>query len=360
MDAAEPPRIVFESPALCREGDRAEALLRQALQPARAPSPGWVVSMRVERASPKALRAEGEIVDPSGASIAQRTIAATSVDCAGLVRAVGVWASLVLDAEVRHARSAPAEAQAEGSHGAGTKGVGASGGASGSGAGAKGDSAVDPSDDPDHESSGAVSGLGAAPTGSETPGAWPAPAANEPASAEHDWYLHHEDGRSFELGAGVFLMTGTGGGALAGPSAFAVIEAGHGLFLRPSVAYGESLTSLPPSDVSRSTWGAARLDGCLRLPGLYASHHGMQLDVCAGTDLGYTTIEANGTTTLPYFDLGPSFDLRGELGSRLSAVLRLVAGVNLVRGSFHDLSGALEQPPLAGGRLELAFSWDVR
>jgi hypothetical protein len=59
-------------------------------------------------------------------------------------------------------------------------------------------------------------------------------------------------------------------------------------------------------------------------------------------------------------DLGPSLNLRGELGSRLSAVLRVVAGINIVRQSFVDLSGAREDPPLAGGRLELAFSWDVR
>ena len=65
-------------------------------------------------------------------------------------------------------------------------------------------------------------------------------------------------------------------------------------------------------------------------------------------------------TTLPYLDLGPSIGLRGELGSRLSAVLRVVAGVNLLRSSFVDLSGASELPPLAEGRLELAFSWDMR
>ncbi|MGH7294231.1 MAG: hypothetical protein ACRELB_04835, partial [Polyangiaceae bacterium] len=174
-------------------------------------------------------------------------------------------------------------------------------------------------------------------------------------------YLHHDSERSLEAGAGVFVMTGTGGGALAGPSAFLVVEAGHGLFLRPSVAFGQSLTSLPPSDVSSSTWSAARFDTCLRLPGLYTKNHGMQLDLCGGADIGFTRVQtAAMTTTLPYLDLGPSIDLRGELASRLSAVLRVVAGVNLVRTSFVDLSGASELPPLAEGRLELAFSWDLR
>jgi hypothetical protein len=363
VDAAEPPRIVFESPALCREGDRAEVLLRQALQPARAPGPGWVVSMRVERATPRALRAEGEIVDPSGAPVAQRSIAATSVDCSGLVRAVGVWASLVLDAEVRRAKSAPTDAQADtGRTGASRGAVGGSSrgsvGGGGGGGGAGGGEAPGSSDP--SGSDAASDDLGPSPGPADGAGAWPAPAAGEPPSPEHDWYLHHEDKRALELGAGVFLMTGTGGGALAGPSAFMVIEAGHGVFLRPAVAYGDSLTSLPPSAVTRSTWGAARFDSCLRLPGLYASRHGMQLDVCGGSDVGYTTIQANATTTLPYFDLGPSVDLRGELGSRLSAVLRVVAGVNVLRPSFVDLSGSPEHPPVASGRLELAFSWDVR
>jgi hypothetical protein len=86
----------------------------------------------------------------------------------------------------------------------------------------------------------------------------------------------------------------------------------------------------------------------------------MQLDLCGGTDLGATTIEAGSGTTLPYVNLGPSLDMRGELGSRLSAVLRVVAGINLLRDSFVDLSGAREAPPIAAGRLELAFSWDVR
>jgi hypothetical protein len=354
LDAAEPPRIVFESPALCRESDRAEDLLRRALVPGLAPGPGWVVSMRVERADARAVRAQGEILDADGVEVAERTIAATSTGCAGLARAVGVWASLVLDSELRRARAAAAEAQPD-THA--SRGVAAGRLAALAGGGEP----TPPAPDEPAHADGAASGPGEPAARREAPvGGWPAPAENEKPSPEHDWYLHHDEGRALEVGFGVFLMTGPGGGALAGPAAFTIIEAGHGLFLRPSVAYGESLTSLPPSDVKRSTWGAARFDTCLRLPGLYTRHHGMQLDACAGTDLGYTTIEANGGTTLPYLDLGPSIDLRGELGSSLSAVLRVVAGINVLRGSFMDLSGNEERAPIAGGRIELAFSWDVR
>ncbi len=91
MDAAEPPRIVFETPVPCSEGDRAEVLFRRTLLPARAPGPGWVVTMRVDRTGAKGLRAQGEISDGAGAPVAHRTIAATASDCSGLARAVGVW-----------------------------------------------------------------------------------------------------------------------------------------------------------------------------------------------------------------------------------------------------------------------------
>jgi hypothetical protein len=338
VDAAEPPRIVFESPAQCRESDHAEELLRRALAPARAPGRSWSVAMRVQPTATKGLRAEGEITDGDGVSVARRSIAATTPDCGGLARAVGVWASLVLDAEVRKAR-APATAS------------GASGGDA-----PGGDPAADGSEP--HEVGSGVVGMGAGPAEPVT--AWPAPAVSEKPSPEHDWYLHHDEGRSLELGAGVFLMTGAGGGAIAGPTAFVVIEAGHGLFLRPSLAFGESLTSLPPSDVKASTWTAARFDTCLRMPGLYTRHHGMQLDLCAGTDVGTTAIDSGTVTSLPYWDVGPSINLRGELGSRLSAVLRAVAGLNILRESFTDLSGNREQVPIGNVRLELAFSWDVR
>ena len=226
--------------------------------------------------------------------------------------------------------------------GGGSGGSGGNGGPPASGGGATADGAR-----------GAVGGA-------EPVAAWPAPALEEKASPEHDWYLHHDEGRALELGAGLFLMTGAGGGAIAGPTAFVVVEAGHGLFLRPSVAFGESLTSLPPSDVKASTWGAGRFDTCLRMPGLYTRHHGMQLDVCGGTDIGATSIQSTNSTTLPYWDVGPSINLRGELGGRLSAVLRAAAGANILRGAFKDQNGDTEQVPIGNVRLELAFSWDVR
>jgi hypothetical protein len=305
---------------------------------------------RLETVGGKSLRAQGEITDGDGVSVAHRSIAGTTADCGGLARAMGVWASLVLDAELRKARGVPAAAALADSRSQVASALAhGSGGAGGEtpGGDATGDAPAA------HEA-----GMGAGPA--EPVAAWPAPAITEKASPEHDWYLHHDEGRALELGAGAFLMTGAGGGAVAGPTAFVVIEAGNGLFLRPSVAFGESLTSLPPSDVKASTWAAGRFDACLRMPGLYTRHHGMQLDLCAGTDVGMTAIDSGTVTTLPYWDVGPSVNLRGELGSRLSAVLRVAAGFNILRDSFYDLNNDREQVPIGNVRLELAFSWDVR
>jgi hypothetical protein len=316
VDSTEPPRIVFQVPAECRDGERAEAALRAGLANARAPSSGWTLSLRVERADRASpLRAAADLNDASGVRVAHREVSEPTAECSGLTRAIGVWAGLVLDSEVQKASALTSEP---------------------------------------------VPSIAAAAPSAQTTG-WPAPATPEPATPEHDWYLHHDrdDGRSLEFGAGVFLMSGSGGGALAGPVAFAVIESGHGVFLRPSLAFGQTLTSIPPSDVHSATWGAGRFDACLRLPGLYSAHHGMQLDLCGGLDGGVTHIDSLSATNLPYVAVGPSIDLRGELGGRLSAVLRVVATMDVWRGSYVDLNGATEQTPLAVARLELGFSWDV-
>lgn len=393
MDSAEPPRIVYESPDPCHEGERVEQTLRRALTPALAPGRGWVVSLRIEHAEGKSFRAQGEIIDATGAPVAHRAIAGatTGGDCSGLAKAVGVWAQLVLDAEVRRssvaamaqpgsamagrdARSArssgsstsprtgggAARAPGDGSSGGTTAGGTSAGGSDDAGDGAGGGNGVGAGigDGGDAVEPGAPVTVAEA-TGE---GVWPAPAINEKPSPEHDWYLHHDEARTLEIGAGVFLMNGTAGGALAGPTAFVVVEAGHGIFLRPSLALGQTLTSIPATAVTSATWAAARFDGCLRLPGLYTRRHGMQLDLCAGSDIGFTVLQVDPTnsTTLPYVDVGPSIGMRGELGSRLSAVLRVVGGVNLLRQSFVDQSGSGQQPPLAEARIELAASWDVR
>lgn len=322
VDTTEPPRIVFEAPPQCRDGEGAGLALRSGLSSARAPTSGWILTLRIERAVEPAgprLRATSDLSDGNGTRVAHRELSETASECSGLARAVGVWAGLVLDAEVEKAKALTSEPV---------------------------------------PSIAAAAAEGSA--GTTVSSGWPPPAEPEPATPEHDWYLHHEDSRSLELGAGVFLMSGSGGGALAGPVVFGVIESGHGIYLRPSLAFGQTLTSIPPSNVRSATWGAGRFDGCLRLPGLYSQHHGMQLDLCAGADVGMTHVQAVTGTDMPYLAVGPSLDLRGELGGRLAALLRVVAALDTLRGSYVDNSGATEQAPLVSARLEAAFSWDVR
>jgi hypothetical protein len=198
---------------------------------------------------------------------------------------------------------------------------------------------------------------------------WPAPALLEKPLPEQNWYLHHEEARTLELGLGTFLMTGTGADAMAGATAFMIAEADKGLFLRPSVAVGQSVTSPASAGLDvHATFAAARFDGCLRLPGLYTQHRGIQLDTCAGLDLGFTHFQAappaSGSPprdeTLPYLSLGPSLELRGELGGNLAAALRGMVGANLVRGGFDDASGTHIETPPWSGRVELALSWRLR
>ena len=313
MDAAEPPRIVVDSRASCTGAEKAGELLRAALATSRAPGHAWTVKMTVQPSpapAVDALRAEGEILDDSGTRVADRVLSVPASvpagDCGGLARAVGVWASMVLEQEV-------------------TRG---------------------------HDPASAAT-LRAADSQSNDV-LWPAPARFEKPPAEGDWYLHHDDSRDLELGVAGFLMAGAGAGAMAGASPFAILEAGHGIFLRPSLGVGEALPALNTPPVLHALWVAARFDTCLRLPGLYTRNQGIQLDVCAGGDVGMLD-DVTHDLLIPYVSLGPSIDLRGELGSHLSATIRGVAGVNVT--SQND--GAISQP-LWSGRLELAFSWKVK
>jgi hypothetical protein len=253
------------------------------------------------------LTAQGEIDDDSGLRIAERSLSAPTGDCEGLARAVGVWASLVLEQEAKRDRTPLNLAALQ---------------------------VTDPQ---------------------STDVLWPAPQALEQAPAERDWYLHHDDNaRDVEVGAAGLLMSGAGAGAMAGVSPYVAFETGHGVFLRPSIAFAEAVTALNTPPVTRAVWADFRFDACLRLPGLYTRNQGIQLDVCGGADVG-ALLDDTDNRTVPYISLGPSIDLRGELGSLLSATLRGVTGVNL-----RTDSDWVTYQPLWSGRLELAFSWKVR
>jgi len=320
VDVAEPPRIVFENPTRCTDGRRAEELLRQVLAQARAPGSAWLVTMRIDSHKPGALEASGEITDDAGTTVGHRVVSGKGTDCGGLARAIGVWASLVLDAEVHRPRPVPPSDQP---------------------------SPSTPERDDDTEAdSGPAPGAkprSTATADAQSNAAWPPPLPPGEKPSRRD------DARTFEVGAGGFLMTGitgTGGDLLVGTTPFVVIEVAKGLFLRPAIALGGSLPSASP----RMTLATTRTDACVRLAGLYTSTHGMQLDICGGADAGM--LEADGRM-LPHVAVGPSMDLRGELGGDLAVVLRGLVSVNAARD--HQLA-----TPLWAGRGELAMSWRLR
>jgi hypothetical protein len=325
--------------------------------------------MRVdEPPAARGLRAEGEIVNASGVVVARRSLAGKAGDCEGLARAVGLWASLVLDQEVGR----PAKANRAGDK---------PGGDAPSDSG-RNDPPAPAADRPESSASPpASSGLSAntpRDDGLTDDGATDSNGSRTAsrfddglAGPENDAPRRRDAHRTFEIGLGTFLMTGTGANAILGGTPYAVLEATPGFFLRPAVAVGESLTPLGGPGNLTATFVAARLDACTRVPGNYTQNRGLELTFCGGADVGATYFPAppagyagvgapHANTTLPQASLGPSLDLRGELASRWSLILRGVCGANVVRNGFTDRQGNRVSPDWVSGRLELALAWSVR
>jgi len=150
-----------------------------------------------------------------------------------------------------------------------------------------------------------------------------------------------------------------GSSGVLGLSPFVTEGLSEAVFLRFSLGIGQS-----PQTLMRMTWAAGRIDTCLSVPGNYAERNGLRLDLCGGIDAGFTYI-ASGTLpeapqdgqTLPYVDLGPSVDLRGDIGARAAVTLRGVLGINVARGQFLDATNTRVDSPIGSARVELNFSW---
>jgi hypothetical protein len=136
----------------------------------------------------------------------------------------------------------------------------------------------------------------------------------------HATQAHYPPGSTYKLVAGT--------GALAGAGLYGVIEAGNAWYLRPTIAFGRTVQPLPASEAAFGKWGAGRMDACKRLPGLYLERRGIQLDMCAGGEIGFVTfiypstpnadaqkvrVDAPAGRSLPFLAVGPSLGLRGEL-----------------------------------------------
>lgn len=312
MDQPEPPKIVLEQPAPCQDGRAAEEILTRTLAPSLAPGAAWTVSTRV-RKERGGLVAEGEITDSVGAAVAHRAIRKQTNECSGLLRAVGVWASLVLDEEVRRAN--------------------------------------EPSVPPP-------------PAPTPVAAAWPPPQPPPPPVPEQALFLKNPKGhRSFEVGVGTsyqYGLLGDGRPAIAGGHVFSVFEVDSGWYLRPSIAAGRSLRDAAASSELNATWGAARFDTCRRMPGNYTERRGLQMDVCGGVEGGLLAFDSGGHGK-PLVAPGASLALRGDLSSDFSAEVRGLVGVNLLRDTLYETpDGVKLQPLLVYARLELAISWRVR
>jgi hypothetical protein len=264
--------------------------------------------MRVTREE-GALHATGEITDGAGAPVAHRTIDRGGTACAGLGRAVGVWASLVLDEEVERAiENAPVPA----------------------------------------------------PPAAPPQPAWPAPAPppEKPSPESQLFLVHEKEERNVEIGIASLAMSGTNNGMIAGGSLFEVTEVGAGWFLRPSLQVGRSVLLLVGT-----TLGEGRFDACKRIPGNYLERRGLQVDLCAGPEVGFLRVDSYRTTgegsapqTLPVLAAGPSLDFRGELGNALSVLVRGVLNVNMVESTP---DGVVSEPILVA-RAEVGLSWRLR
>jgi hypothetical protein len=235
------------------------------------------------------LGAEGRIADAAGRTVAERSLGGSASNCSALAEALGVWAALVLDAEMKRLEHPPVAASPVSTPQPG------------------------PAD---------VTPMPAAEDGSDV--ASSAPASREAASPE------------LELGG--FITAQTSERPLAGVTPSVVLQTASGVVVRSALLIGASLPEAGPAN----QWAAARVDGCARWLGLYAKGHGLEFDLCGGAEAG--VVHDSGSPLDFYFALGPSADLGGELGERVSAVLRGVAGANLTQGGW-------------SGRFEVAFSW---
>jgi len=318
LDSTRPPQIVLEEVVACHDAAAARAELRSALGLSLAPAAGWTVTARFIREGGH-LSIDGEVSDPSGAGVAHRLMSGDGALCAGLAKAVGVWASLVLDTEVERAKHATEEPPV---------------------------------------------GPVVAPPAARSTGLWPDTDPNARHSPEEDVFLRHEqEQRTIEVGLESFLMGGTGGGPVLGPAVYGIFEVGHGIFVRPTFIVGHSVGTIPAS--APATFGGVRLDACARLPGYYREHRGLQLDLCIGGETGFSELDSReaalgSPTTLPFLALGPSFGLRGELGNSLSATIRGVTEVSFLRDPVTLTSGQSVIPGILVGRAEVGLSWALR
>ncbi|WP_394823408.1 hypothetical protein [Pendulispora albinea] len=324
MQAPLPPRVVIELPAPCVERDAASELFVDALKQSTAPDAGWTmhVSVRRDRAM---LRARGELADGNGAIVASRGFETRGESCAPLARAMGVWASLVLDQRDAETRAAaPKEAPK---------------------------AAATPEPAPKEEPRPPAAST--VPSETLTGPVWPHPQRSEegPYPEEALFLRHAPSERTLELGVSTFLMNAGDSGALAGGSIFMIAELPGGVYVRPKLSYGRNFRPLQSVNEEGRSIGTARLDWCLRMPGFYLERRGLSVDVCGGAEGGFLNVSSSDTRpahTMAYGAFGPGLGLRGEFANDFVAEVRVEGLMRIAEGL-----------PI-GGRAEMAITWRAR
>ncbi len=334
--------VVLESQADCSDLERARAALSEALVAARAPahggsghrgprstSPGgasagahWTMTMTVASSPPAGptrgssrsaatKSVEAVIVADAGTIVAQRTLTDRNPRaCLPLARAVGAWASLVLDAELVRAKD---------EDGTLTTPAAADGVAS---------TLRDPS-------LRLVRTYPDADTGASTDATQSSPPTE----------------RALEIGSMVYVRNGmlaTGG--MAGISPFVAVELANAWVLRPSLAFGRSTQGA----VGMSHVGG-RADICRRIPGNYTERRGIEADLCAGFEGGVLTSQSSPGTrgdSVGRAGVGPAATLRGELAGGVALEVRGLVGANFVQSALAGQAGA----PLVFAAAELGIS----
>ncbi|MEO8878408.1 MAG: hypothetical protein ABI461_22650 [Polyangiaceae bacterium] len=303
-----PPVVVLEQPAPCAESAETAAGLFSGALPVTSSDPlaGWMIRVRVasvghplDHDGAPMLRADGELFDGRGVSIAHRSFTNRGTACAPLAKAIGVWASLTLDDE-----RAKVEALPE------TKTVVA---APLSTHRKKHDPASGEEDDVD-----------------------PDLQPNRPPAVE----------TTRELGVASILEGGIGSRPLFGPAVYGVMEIGKGFLLRPTIAIDGSFTESP------ELHAGTRVDLCGRLRGNYHAQRGLDAEFCLGSEMGFLRTDLG---TIPLLGVGPALGLQGELASNFAVTLRGIGEINLLRDSLGTV-----QPQTLAGRVELGMTWKLQ
>ena len=309
-----PPAVVVDAHDVCSNLEQAQESLKAALGSSVAPEAGWRLRLFDERQGTHVI-VTANLDDAQGNAIAHRVIDATASDrCDGVISALGVWAGLVLDAEVAKAKAHP-------------KVLVASNAATVAG-------------------TSTTTGTNARP-GSD---AQPVPEISPDAT------LPQQHKRTLEIGASASLMNSPltlYDAALVGGDIFTLVEIVHSFFLRPSLGGAASIGGGP------AAYFDLRMDACLRVPGNYVEHRGLLLDMCAGTELAglyHQPASVGGapapSTTDAIFAIGPTIGLRGDLASDLAIEVRGLANFNVAHTG--------DTTELLSVRAEVGLTWRLR